>query len=235
MAAALKKFGGISVAPLAFALAHFVFCVPIATADENTAARLGTEVSVGARAGDFLGGITGAGLEVLLHSDDAAWQFGAIGMVGTRDVRRDLNSASDGSTSLTKALATGQLFEAEARHFFGSTFYATGGLGLRRIAYDLSVDDAIDSGSVTINAKATSLSLSLTVGNVWAWPSGFFLGADWLGVTVPLTNSYSSTVSTSGSASTAAEDLGSLADAGARALGRALSTRLLVLNVGWAF
>lgn len=184
------------------------------------------------RAGNFMGGITGTGFDAgYIH--DAARQFFLHVMAGTADLKDQVKD--DAVVTLDHFEARGLVVKAAARFFFGNSFHVTGGVGLRRVGFDMELVDRASTGSVTTRAEARSVVISLDVGNVWAWDNGFFLGADWIGYSQPLTSSYRSSVETEGTASGAIHELSDIVDDSARDLGSLASTQFLVLDVGFMF
>jgi len=184
------------------------------------------------RAGNFMGGIAGAGVDAG-YVDGPARQFLLHVMTGATDLKDQVRD--DDVVTLERFEAQGLVVKAAARFFLGNSFHVTGGLGLRRVGFDMELVDRASTGSVTTHAEAQSIVISLDVGNVWAWDNGFFLGADWIGYSQPVTSSYRSSVETEGTASGAINDLSGIVDDSARELGSLASTQFLVLDVGFMF
>jgi hypothetical protein len=203
-----------------------------APGDTSAAARSGKSWLVSARVGDFIGGISGAGVE-LARVHDPALQYGVLLMTGGRDLRDRVDD--NDAVELERFEATGQLALARVRWFPGNNFHVGGGIGVRRIAFQIDVADRLDAGHATTEAQATSIVLAAAVGNQWSWGNGFVLGADWLGYAVPLTSAYSSSVKTDGSATDDLDELSRVVDDSARRLGTVPSSMLLVVELGYLF
>lgn len=154
-------------------------------------------------------------------------------LTGNEDLASKIGETE--GASFEKAEATGLAVFGAARYFFGNSFNAAAGLGLRSIdlQYRISEKKAANvylEGSMS----ATSIALYLAIGNHWQWGNGFFVGCDWLAAMVPITSSSKS--ETSGSLTSATlEELNNVAAETASRLSKATSLHLLVTQVGYAF
>jgi hypothetical protein len=75
----------------------------------------------------------------------------------------------------------GYSFEVHYRKFFGNSFYVAGGVEQRHV----TIEGGDSWGSEDYSFDGDSTALGVVVGNQWHWQS-FFLGCDWVGITVPV-------------------------------------------------
>ena len=94
---------------------------------------------------------------------------------------------TDGKLSFTDFDIKARTIGANAKYFFGNSFYGKGGVAYRSVGvYNLecikckSGTNRIDLGS------ADSVAAEISIGNQWQWDN-FTLGCDWLGAMVPVT------------------------------------------------
>lgn len=76
------------------------------------------------------------------------------------------------------------------KFFFGNSFYLNGGLGIRTTtatSTQFKVFSGSVSGDVESTMSSTQLILEFGLGNRWQMGSGFIIGCDWVGYTMPIT------------------------------------------------
>lgn len=195
--------------------------------------RASKQWQVAARAGNFLGGIFGVGLEAG-RLQNHTWQYSVVAMTGSMDLRDKIED--DPVISLDKFRADGQVVLALVRGFIGNSFYVSGGLGLRRVSFLMKISDRDSSeDGLDISGEATSAIVQLNVGNAWAWDSGLYLGADWIGYSAPFAKSYRSSVKARGVISDSVDEFSELVEDTAEDLGSLPSSQALVLTAGIMF
>lgn len=198
--------------------------VPVATQSSFT---------LGGRGGNFLGGITGFGLEgAYLFNPDQ--QMVIKGLYASNDLASRIEDTP--SASIKKLDVNGLLLTGAYRQFFGDSFNMTLGLGYRKIEVEGLIALSTAGDELSFEATSSSVTVQLAIGNIWRWDN-FYLGADWIGFGQPLTSSYESLVTGRGSASDAAllntsllamEDL-------AKKFGSIGIAQLLLINLGIIF
>lgn len=181
-------------------------------------------------AGGFPGiGLAASGLEATVFAG-SDWQFAANYFQGSTFTSSQ-SSAGDAmvisSGSLQAKLAT-----VGVRHFASNTFFFGSAIGLRSYDANLQVETLAREG-INMTVHADALVSDFKIGNQWAFGSGFYLTAEWLGYQAVLRHK-----SSTAHQSTLGEDY----DAAVRDVGDDLKDALdtrggvhSVLAVGWAF
>tara|TARA_B100001094_G_C18083991_1_gene746764 strand:- start:18 stop:725 length:708 start_codon:yes stop_codon:yes gene_type:complete len=202
--------------------------------ESSKAARENKKAAVGVKAGNTFGGIQGTGI-FAHYFLSSSLQVGGQYIAGSLDIGSDLQD--QGAVSSTNSVLSGSMFALMARYYFGNSFFLSGGLGQRLIEGNLRFEEAQTVNFLELNTESSSTVAIITIGNVWSWDNGFFLGAEWLGASVPMSSGYSSKTSTNlpvaGDAEFAeivdsAEDL-------AKEMGEATAMMSLLLNIGFSF
>ena len=126
----------------------------------------------------FMGGIGGAGFEAgyILNSD---LTLGLNYMTGERNYYTDFDLDYD-TTASAKASQT----SIQANYFLGNSFFFSSGLGYRQVAISASAEDSTGKASASLDAASPVVTVGL--GNLWTFDSGFYIGADWLRLSTPL-------------------------------------------------
>lgn len=188
-------------------------------------------IFLGPRVGFLVGTMLGVGAESG-YQPNSNLQFGLDFGYG----KKNLDAEDDGSNTIktTQFEISAMMLTGFARYFFGNSFYLGMGAGMRNIQYILAMEDSQGS-RLKIEGSANSAVISPHLGNVWAFDNGFYLGCEWLGYSIPLTSSASSTTETSGTLSITLESLAKINQALAEEIGKVPSFRFLMVHLGVSF
>lgn len=205
----------------------------LAESEPSSYARSLKSGGVALRGGYIVGGVEGGGVDVFMNRGSKL-QFGASYLTGSHDLSNDLSEKNAVVTD--RADVKADIYLAQCRYYFGNSFFVTGGLGQRVINVDFALHDSLD----TDNRLEESLQISSTVaqiaiGNNWAWESGFFLGAEWIGYLVPLSSSKSSSVKTEGVVSIAQDEFQKMAEDAGDSIGMLPTPQALLFSAGFMF
>jgi hypothetical protein len=162
-----------------------------------------------------------------------SWTYSLLLMTGSENLDDEVDNTD--TVVVDEFRSTAQLALLRLRWFPSPTFFVSAGAGVRRLSFHIAISDREDAGRAITEAEATSLVASTSIGNQWSWSNGFFLGADWIGYTVPLVKTYSSRVETEGAATDELSSLSATAEDAARELGSVPSILLLVVEAGLRF
>ena len=104
------------------------------------------------------------------------------------------NSVASGDVLLLETSKINQQQVAiKGKMLFTETFFATAGLsyGILGGQYGMSLNNSTSSSKQEIlwTVNGRRIDLSIGVGNEWVWPSGFFIGAEWIGYSQALSSS----------------------------------------------
>ena len=104
------------------------------------------------------------------------------------------NSVASGDVLLLETSKINQQQVAiKGKMLFTETFFATAGLsyGILGGQYGMSLNNSTSSSKQEIlwTVNGSRIDLSIGVGNEWVWPSGFFIGAEWIGYSQALSSS----------------------------------------------
>ena len=214
------------------AIAILILSAARAFADPGESSQSGAAIL----GGNFLGLVSGAGGEVSRELG-TSWQIAASFMTGSGEFRKRL-AAGESPTSHVQVKSFrvgGDLALLDARFFpLGSLFVACG-VGRRRVsvAYDLESPGTLEG--VKSRVEVISLVGHASFGNVWKWPSGLSLGAEWLGWTQPFRSLQSSETETFGFTSRALNELQVEANGLADDVAKTPSPQFAVVSAGYAF
>ena len=206
---------------------------------KSRTARSTKTVTVEAGGGFVIGALSGPQVDVLYNMAPDL-QLGLMYGSGSLDLKSAVGNTSE--VEVREATVSGSIIALEALYFIGNSFYTRIGLGQRTVAADLNIKHRqIDYGIVG-TIEANSMIFLFGLGNQWQFDSGFTIGAEWIGYTQPISSSSSSSLKSTGSAATGTDadkaDLDKMKkdfEDTAESLGKAGSTRLLILSLGWAF
>lgn len=120
------------------------------------------------------------------------------------------------------------------RLFLNESLYLAMGIGQKSLEIQQTAINAIANELVELNMEFKATSAYLSVGNMWKWKSGFFIGMDWIGSLVNLDYDYSIN-SNEDNTSADTERLEYELDQSANSIGLLASKVVFVLNVGWNF
>lgn len=185
---------------------------------------------VGLGLGNFIFPVSGA--EISFHYNvSSQFQVELGSWSGTFDAD-DLVDAVN-TAYLEKFDVNGRLTQVRARYFPGNSFYVVGGLGKRTIDFDL----AAVSGSARIaeKIKTESTVVSIGIGNIWSFDSGFFIGGEWIALAVPLASSRSTEIKSNTGTTADLQELEKDAQDAADQLGEMTTAGIAMLKLGWQF
>ncbi len=127
------------------------------------------------------------------------------GVEFSRPINPKLRLVLQVSSATDKSVASGDVLLLETskinltqvaikgKMLFTETFFATAGLsyGILGGQYGMSLNNSTSSSKQEIlwTVNGNRIDLSIGVGNEWVWPSGFFIGAEWLGYSQALSSS----------------------------------------------
>lgn len=134
------------------------------------------------------------------------FQLGSGGGVEfSRPINPKLRLVLQVSSATDKSVASGDVLLLETskinltqvaikgKMLFTETFFATAGLsyGILGGQYGMSLNNSTSSSKQEIlwTVNGNRIDLSIGVGNEWVWPSGFFIGAEWLGYSQAMSSS----------------------------------------------
>lgn len=188
------------------------------------------------RAGYFLSEIFGVGGEAVFNLSPKV-QFGLLTMVGVTDLKSGGSFKENNVLTLQTYEASGDLYALQGRYYFTDTFNLVCGVGYRKIKINIVMISNSTETSYNQQIDVSNITGNVAIGNIWTWPSGFFIGADWIGLVMPLSKSYSVKTDSSGSTDTqeihdAMQDIGIQygEDLGGKSL-----YQLVNLSVGFLF
>jgi hypothetical protein len=150
--------------------------------DNNEEAK---RINVAGKAGFMIGSILGTGIGGY-YKMTPHLQIGMSYASGVRDLNTDLENPVD------RAILKGQIIEVGGRYFTGDSFAIVGGIGQRNVDFDLRVSSK--SNFIATKAKGSAIVTHLGIGNFWTMPTGFTIGCEWIGMNIPVTSSFDSTV-----------------------------------------
>jgi hypothetical protein len=192
--------------------------------------------------------VPGAGIEgnVIL---DKSFQVGASINAGFLHAKAEANSGrtnygpdddddddDDDKTSLDKANIRAKSFAAYGRWFPFNSLYVLAGMSYRVVDSEMQISDAADDANyVNVQSSSKAICLDGAIGNVWSWESGFFIGGEWFGLSVPLWAKSDTDVDTGGVPTGEVEKESDRSKKFVEQIGKGTSLRLAVLHVGWAF
>ena len=127
------------------------------------------------------------------------------GVEFSRPINPKLRLVLQVSSATDKSVASGDVLLLETskinltqvaikgKMLFTETFFATAGLsyGILGGQYGMSLNNSTSSSKQEIlwTVNGNRIDLSIGVGNEWVWPSGFFIGAEWIGYSQALSSS----------------------------------------------
>ncbi|MBP9706057.1 MAG: hypothetical protein KBD78_00330 [Oligoflexales bacterium] len=203
----------------------------------STSARLNKKASVEGRLGFIVAPISGTGVGAFFHVNQNL-HVGISHVSGTYDFSDDVDAPEDTTSTMEQADLKASLTQVFARYFVGNSFYLSGGLGQRKVQADLDVRSTVFDHRINGSIKADSTVLNVSIGNAWSWDNGFFIGCEWVGLTVPLSNSNSGELTLSGTGVEEDAEFKKLkndTEDVAELFGESTMASLLILHLGWAF
>ena len=207
--------------------------------EESTSFFAGPKYGAGARLGWMFSAIPGLGIEGN-YKIAPQWQLGLLLAGGSRDLKSEAEDSVEEelrtNTQIDELkMEVGQV-AAYAKWNLGDSFYLTSGLSYRLISTDLAVSEKSDPDNfIKISTESPAICLDFGLGNIWRFDNGFYLGAEWIGFSAPLTSNASSKTETGGSASDDLDKTAADAKELAEDLGKATTIHLLVLHLGMEF
>ncbi len=197
--------------------------------DESSEIRANHQYGAGARMG------LGAALNFVTTGVEAFWgkdlQIGMSYYQARTDFRSELSDAERESIPVLNAYLS--YFGLSGRYFLGNSFYIGYGMGHRRVMFRYLVEEG--SNSVSGDILAESLIVVGTVGNIWSFTSGLFLGADWFVANIPFRSGYRVTTEATGQGSNFLQLMQQTSEEIADHESRAITLGSLQLFLGYAF
>ncbi len=188
--------------------------------------------SLGLRAGLIVNTIGGGGGEFFFpQSKDL--HYGVTLMIGSSDQSGKIGDNDSAKISTYEVSAN--LILAGLRYFMWDTLYAYGGIGMRSLNTSYEVSGTSSSDKVSGDVNGSSVIAHLSVGNLWVWDSGLFVGADWVGYSVPLSSSYAKTVDQEAVVGSDTKKLQEAVESAGMTASQGGSYQVLVLNAGYLF
>jgi hypothetical protein len=183
--------------------------------------------------------VPGVGLEGNWFKDKSL-QLGinmGTGSISVKDAVEDDESSGElDGVNLDAADLTASSFGFHARWFPSNSFFLVGGLSRRILGTKIRVSDTTNKNNyIQTKTNSKSLCLDFGIGNLWSFDSGFFIGAEWIGVSRVLSSSSSSEAEVGGAPSSEIEKLADDNEDFAKRLGGAMTFRLAMLQLGWEF
>jgi hypothetical protein len=77
------------------------------------------------------------------------------------------------------------LTELRLKHWFGNSFYLNGGVGLRTVEGEASLEPILGEEDISSTVSASSIGATIAIGNRWQWEY-FTIGCDWIGEFLPV-------------------------------------------------
>ncbi len=215
------------------------------TSSRSDDVRAGKRFNAGARAGIMYTVVPGAGVEGNLILDKRFQVGGSINH-GALSARAESNNGSnevnsrndegDDKTNLDKADIRVTSVESHLKWFPLNSLYVTGGGSVRAVRSEVQIsDDANSANYVNTQTEARAVCVDVGVGNEWSWNSGFFLGAEWVGLSTAILSKSTTKNDKEGAPNDQVENDAKGSRRFAESIGKGTSVRLAMLHAGWAF
>lgn len=157
------------------------------------------------------------------------WQFEFASKSGSWDAADELQGFL---VVIEKLEAKAQTNQVRAKYYPTNSFYVAGGLGYRSISFDVALSDSSARIAQTLESESTVLTLAL--GNLWSFDSGFYIGGEWLHIEVPMASQYSATYTATGIPSNSIQEDVDESEELAKKLGEATTVSASFV-LGWYF
>lgn len=197
------------------------------------------QFDVGLRTGLMYTLVPGIGIEGNYHLSDSL-EVGLSYNTGKLNVEAQADDEADDDekekTNLDEADLRAQSFGVHARWFPFNSFYVTSGLSHRSVTTEMQISDATNSSNyIKTSTDSKSICFDLGVGNQWSFASGFYIGAEWFGVSAALSSDANADSEVGGVPTSEVEDASDDNKKFAETIGKATSFRIAMLHLGWAF
>jgi hypothetical protein len=116
---------------------------------------------------------------------EGRWQAGLAVLSGSEAFSE--KQEGEGLAVVGDAKITGLAVYGFGRFFFGNSFNAAAGFGLRKAEITYRIGEKTTSAFVDGKSTVQSLVVPVAIGNQWTWSNGVSLGVDWLVAFVPVT------------------------------------------------
>ncbi len=146
----------------------------------------------------------------------------------------ELDSSSRDARTTSRLEVDASLLLLQARFFVGNSFYVTALAGQRQLEARINVDTIYGDG-VSDKINVNSAVVGASIGNEWTFANGLTLGADWIGLTVPVASSVSSSTGSYGTVSERQKELAADGEDAAESLGKTTTALGLVSSIGLRF
>ena len=157
---------------------------------------------------------------------------GLVALMGNSTVSK--SETDNGIDYTANAKIAGSAYYVYGRYFFGNSFNAAAGLGLRTAT--VTYNEQIGGSAIALNGKIDiqSIVLPIFIGNRWSFGSGFTIGCDWIGDMIAISGSAKSTLDGNLDNDTIKSFNQEFLDLG-NSLAHKSSVTLLLTSIGWAF
>lgn len=188
-------------------------------------------IGVGFRMGLIFDPIVGSGLDAYYILNQKL-QLGLYYAFGKNDFKDELTRDDEPNIVLHEASGSATVALVYGRFFFLRSLNFIGGIGRRTMTIKFDIEDIYQSQRIDTAVKSTSLIFYGGISNIWSWHNGFFIGADWLTLSIPFTSKTATL--TSGNVTSReineiqkdGEDLG-------KEIGKSIRYGLLILSIGF--
>ena len=137
--------------------------------------------------------------------------------------------------SLDRSTAQIIVVSGQAKYFFGNSFYVGAGIGYRSLSMDITISETTTGDFFNFSVDGTAIVTDVTIGNMWSFDNGLYVGFDWIGFILPLTSSYELSTQSEGEFAALQEQLEAISNDTAQEINSTTLIALLVLNVGMMF
>ncbi len=165
--------------------------------ESSESVRSGKTVGASLRMGYFLSEIFGTGVEGFVNTGPK-FQLGFLAVVGVSDLKGGSDFKDNDFLELVKYEASGDFCALQGRYFFTDSFSLVGGIGYRKIKINIQMAAKETDDVFNQKVDISNITANVDIGNIWTWPNGFFVGADWVGLVIPLSKSYTVKTETTG-------------------------------------
>ena len=196
----------------------------------------GKVLGINAKLGIFIGAGAGAGLNIF-YPYSRNWHIGLNLMSGATVLDKDTVEGVDKDEVDSEAKFSSSIFNVEARYFVTETFYLNFGLGRQSFQWEITIEEEESaSQKITTEGDVVNTVAMFSIGNIWRFKSGFFIGADWIGISSPISRgSINSDSEIEGSLSSEAVDVHDKYNDQIRDTVKVASLLFVIGNFGWVF
>lgn len=204
---------------------------PAATASgSSTASRSLKWGGLAVKGGMIASGIPGSGVEAYMNLSPK-FQVGLGFSSGTLDLSSLVSTVA--LVSIDKVNLNAQIIDVYSKYFVGNSFALTGGLAYRNMNSEINVSSS--GSSISTTSSGSAITAKVGIGNYWTYDFGLTIGCEWVGYLAPLSSSYSSTSTQTGTVSSNLTNVRNDAEDLGKTLAKTGSVQLLNLTLGYSF